>query len=392
MRNVARIEDYEPAVPAASTLGESRPPRINCVLMDDNEFDRKVIRRVAEKSRFELEITETGSIRETRSVLKSRGADILLADYRVPDGDGIRFAGDILRSGVDAPQVIVVTGEGSDTSAIEAIRAGAADYLPKDDINADLFDCAIENALRQHGRVQRPEELTQGTAIAEINGLRELSIRNMHRLKSELLPLLMLGWQASQGRVIVGEERKRIQAEVESKARTIPALVDDLLIAAYAGQADQEPITISVAELIADILADPDGPIGTSCAQVHMGSMPSLHTHPVRFRVLMEAIIRAAIQFCPLSRRPEIELGASRDPAGNPILWMRDNGVPLEVRKNTLGGQLSILDQIDSAGDPFVWSMCQRLAESMGASLKMRPGPEEKTTLMIRFPKELLRS
>ncbi|MFK7942423.1 MAG: response regulator, partial [Paracoccaceae bacterium] len=70
-----------------------------------------MIKRLSEKSKFELEIIETSTISDTRQALKTETPDFLLLDYRVSDVDVIEFAAEIARQHRYSVPVVVVTGE-----------------------------------------------------------------------------------------------------------------------------------------------------------------------------------------------------------------------------------------------------------------------------------------
>ena len=373
----------------ANGSGIETPP-IKCILMDDNKIDRQQIRRIAKKSHHSINLIETASIQETKERLAHQPTDILLADYRVPDGNGIHFAGDIVRGGQDAPQVIVVTGESDASSTIEAIRAGAVDFLPKSDITLELFDSAIENALRARGRTTLPDDMEREQAIHELKALKKTSLKNTTELKASVLPLIALSWQISQGKMVTGDQRDDLNKNVQELAQRIPALLDEIVIAAACGPLSEEDEIADMTMIVQDILANETLQAIADDIKISFTHLPVLKASPKRARFLIEALIGAAIQFKALGKRPEIAIGSAKDPKGNPIIWIRDNGVPLNVRKNTLGNQMALLKTTAANGDPFIWSMCQSVAETLGADLKISTDANELTTVMIRFPKSHL--
>ena len=397
MNKAARlIDDAEPefdlqdADVSGAGLSAVKSPPIKCILMDDNAIDRQQIRRIAKKSRHDINLVETASIHETRERLAHQQADILIADYRVPDGNGIHFAADVLRGGDSAPQVIVVTGDTDRNSTIEAIRAGAADYLPKSDITLELFDTAIENAMRARGRVTAPDEMLRDQAVLELKNLRKLSLRNSSKVKASVLPLIALGWQISQGKMITGEKREELGQDVQELAKRIPNLLDELVITAACGSESTGDDVSDFTMIVRDIIGNDDLQLDQNDLKITCSKLPTLKVCPKRSRFLIEALINAAVQFCPLGQSPEIAMGSAKDPDGNPIIWVRDNGVPLEVRRNALGSQMIHFSGDTKIGDPFIWSMCQSLAEMLGASLKIRQTKDDLTTVMVRFNKSAL--
>ena len=69
------------------------------------------------------------TLRSARAQLTRRYPDVLLADLQLPDGNGMELIGDLDRA--IETEIIVVTGHASVGTAVEALRAGATDYLTK---------------------------------------------------------------------------------------------------------------------------------------------------------------------------------------------------------------------------------------------------------------------
>ena len=98
------------------------------------------------------------SIRTARIQLTRGAPDILLADLLLPDGHGIELVADL--ESKEATELVLMTGHASMESAIDALRAGATDYLVKP-VDVDR----LRSILR---RVPRPEQLRE-----EIGELRQ---------------------------------------------------------------------------------------------------------------------------------------------------------------------------------------------------------------------------
>ncbi|HKC23726.1 MAG TPA: sigma-54 dependent transcriptional regulator [Thermoanaerobaculia bacterium] len=77
-----------------------------------------------------FEVRTTGTLAEARPVLSEFAPDICVTDMMLPDGDGIDF---LRTAKTDNPsrEVIVMTGHGSIKTAVEAMKAGAFDFLLK---------------------------------------------------------------------------------------------------------------------------------------------------------------------------------------------------------------------------------------------------------------------
>jgi len=72
--------------------------------------------------------------------------DIALVDYRLGARDGVSLLREIRQRGIDTP-VIMLTGYGAEDIAVEAMKAGAADYLAKTNLTIEALERAVRHAL-----------------------------------------------------------------------------------------------------------------------------------------------------------------------------------------------------------------------------------------------------
>jgi DNA-binding NtrC family response regulator len=125
------------------------------LLVDD---DRQVLASMADWLRSLGYQVETASgCAEAKAAMDRRGFEVILADIRLGDGDGF----DVLayaRQHLPAASVILITGYGTVESAVEAIRAGAFDFLTKPLIDAEL-EMAIGRALHQREVIEENRSL-----------------------------------------------------------------------------------------------------------------------------------------------------------------------------------------------------------------------------------------
>jgi len=89
--------------------------------------------------------------------LRHKPFDLVLADVRLSDGDGFDLL-EQCRRNWPASQVVLMTGYGSPDGAIEAIRAGAFDYITKPLIDNELL-MTIERATAQRSVKQENDNL-----------------------------------------------------------------------------------------------------------------------------------------------------------------------------------------------------------------------------------------
>jgi DNA-binding NtrC family response regulator len=115
------------------------------LLVDD---DRRVLESMADWLRSQGYDLDTASrYGDALESLRRKTYDLVLSDVRLGDGDGFDLL-EQCRRNWPGSQVILLTGYGTPDGAIEAIRAGAFDYLTKPLIDEELL-MAVERALSQ---------------------------------------------------------------------------------------------------------------------------------------------------------------------------------------------------------------------------------------------------
>lgn len=102
------------------------------LIIDDSPEDRATYRRRLSKGpeRFEFREAETGE--DGMALARSFHPDCVLLDYQLPDMDGIEVVTTLLHErGHGNVAIIMLTGQGNETVAVRALKAGAEDYLAK---------------------------------------------------------------------------------------------------------------------------------------------------------------------------------------------------------------------------------------------------------------------
>ncbi|MDZ4163551.1 MAG: ATP-binding protein [Smithellaceae bacterium] len=101
--------------------------QIKVLLVEDDRVDQLAFQRAVRENKFPYEYAIAGSLREAREALGRETFDVILADYHLGDGTAL----ELLTEERETP-VIIMTGSASPRGAVEAMKAGACDYLLKD--------------------------------------------------------------------------------------------------------------------------------------------------------------------------------------------------------------------------------------------------------------------
>ena len=119
------------------------------VVDDDADFRESVQRLlwVAGES-LPVRAFEAGRGDEAMSMLKEEDIDCMLLDQRMPGGTGVEWIARFLEADPDLA-IVMVTGQGDEQTAAQAMKNGAADYLVKGAIGAESLQRAIANAVEK---------------------------------------------------------------------------------------------------------------------------------------------------------------------------------------------------------------------------------------------------
>src|SRR5438477_9478965 len=131
------------------------------LVVDDEQSLRKVLAATLQREGYEVTVCSNGE--EAIAALDRDGADVVVTDLVMPRMDGLTLLRKVVARHPDVP-VIVVTAHGRIDSAVEAMKAGAFDFLAKPFDHADLKGI-IAKASRQSDYNQKnvvPEERPEG--------------------------------------------------------------------------------------------------------------------------------------------------------------------------------------------------------------------------------------
>ena len=125
------------------------------LLVDD---DRQVLESMADWLGSQgLQVDTSSGYADALEKLSQKQYEMVLVDVRLQDGDGFDLLEQIRRNYPNS-QVLLITGYGDPDAAVEAMRAGAADYLTKPLIGDELL-LAIERVCNQRHIVEENNQL-----------------------------------------------------------------------------------------------------------------------------------------------------------------------------------------------------------------------------------------
>jgi len=156
------------------------------LLIEDEEPIRRVLIRILEEENKDYEITQCEDGKSGLNTLKKEDFDLVLCDIKMPKMDGVEVLQKAREISVKVP-FIMLTGHGNVSTAVEAMKLGAHDFISKPpDLNRLLT--AVRNALQIKNLVYENKNLKKRIAKKyEIIGDSE-QINEIHNLIDKVAP------------------------------------------------------------------------------------------------------------------------------------------------------------------------------------------------------------
>jgi len=147
--------------------------KLSVLIVEDSEDDCLLLVRMLRKGGYDpdyLRVDNPGAMSEA---LKSRKWDIIISDYSMPEFDGLKALRLVQKQGLDIP-FIIVSGVIGENVAVDVMKAGAQDYLLKNNLKRLLpaVDRELKDAVERAKRRDAESALT--TSISEIRKQEEI--------------------------------------------------------------------------------------------------------------------------------------------------------------------------------------------------------------------------
>jgi len=143
----------------------------NILVVDDEPDIRELLEITL--SRMNLDSHAAANVREAKTLLSQESFDLCLTDMKLPDGTGIELVKHIQAEFPHIP-VAVITAFGSMEAAIEALKAGAFDFVSKP-IDLKMLRGLVDSALKVASTpIDQPKTAKQQKLLGDSNVMQKL--------------------------------------------------------------------------------------------------------------------------------------------------------------------------------------------------------------------------
>ena len=187
-----------PSETTAPTAAEGDDGRLHVLVVDDDALERELYgyylseaqqQEDGDETRFRVSEATDGADFLARLEAGLDDCDCIVLDYSLPDTDGLELLERVREEVGDAVPVVFMTGVGSERIATDALKAGAVDYLGKEEASADALRRAVGGAVDRARLKLEVEEKARriGEQNAELQRQRDEIRRFYRNVSHELL-------------------------------------------------------------------------------------------------------------------------------------------------------------------------------------------------------------
>lgn len=177
------------------------------LVVDDEAAARFALKRAFEA---QYEVLEAETVEAARRAMRAGNPQVMLLDYTLPGEDGMALLKE-LNAGVHSPAVIMITAYGSERIAVDAMKSGAFDYLPKP-YDLEELRLVVERAFEHEAMRRELQDLRDrlagegqfGRMVGDSPAMREVFLM-AERVAQTDLPVLILG-ESGTGKDLLAQE------------------------------------------------------------------------------------------------------------------------------------------------------------------------------------------
>jgi signal transduction histidine kinase len=309
---------------------------LRLLIVDDDLVDRRAVKRLLATAGVVAEIVECSDRDSALAAVQRERFDCVLLDYRLPGTDGVTLLRDLRDRSMDLA-VVALTGQGDQELAVELMKAGASDYLDKNNLTPERLERSLRYALSMSRAELQRRELLEREQRAR------LEAQAANRAKDEFLATLshelrtplnaILGWTQllAGGQLDAAAGRRAIEI-IERNTRLQAQLIDDLLdisrIITNQLRLELRPVAVDAilqAAIDTAVPAAAAKDIAIVRETADLGT--SVSCDQARMQQVIWNLLSNAIKFTP--EHGTVRLSEGRD-NGHVVLTVSDTGIGIE--------------------------------------------------------------
>jgi signal transduction histidine kinase len=350
-----------------------KPTHGRILIVDDEAPQMKALCNTLRDRGYETAGFTAGS--PALEALREKSFDLLLSDLMMPGMDGIALLQEALKI---EPNIvgIIMTGQGTIDTAVEAMKTGALDYilkpfklsaiLPVLSRALSVRKLRIENSELQKQVRARTDELE-----AANKELEAFSYSVSHDLRAPLRAIdafsnVLLSKYSDD----LPDDAQHLLGNVIGGAGQMSRLIEDLLRFSHLGRQPLSRRSVNIVALVREILDELDTEKKGRQIEIRVGDLPECEGDPALLRQVFVNLLSNAFKFTRHREKTIVEI-SSRPDGAELIYFVRDNGAGFEMQyAQKLFGVFQRMHRADEfEGTGVGLSIVQRIIQRHGGRI-----------------------
>jgi signal transduction histidine kinase len=399
------------------------------LIVDDEEAIQSLFRAFLEAEGYS--VTTAGSAAEARNCLTQRRFDVLLADLMLPEESGLsllRFATDL----DDEMSAVMVTGFPDISTAVEALKEGAYDYLAKP-VNRQSLLAVVARAYERKSLVaekrrleqenaeyqrslerkveerthdlreseQRSRELFQETRLAyeelkrtqdrliqseKLAAVGELAARVAHGIRNPLSAISNSVGVLKRDLDLEGDDRRLLQV-VSNESQRLADMVTDFLRFARPRPLNKSPQALGgvLDDLILLLTKDQRVKDRVTIVKNYEEDLPLVETDEAQIRDAIWNLLVNAVEAMTEGGVLNVSLRSTGEPDPSSVeIAIADTGAGIAIEDKDKAFQPFHTTKADGTG--LGLAIVQRIVDGHGGSVVLDSIPAQGSTFTLRLP------
>jgi signal transduction histidine kinase len=366
--------------------------KLRILMLEDVASDAELIERELRKAELEFAAKRVETKDDFLAGLRDYAPDLILSDYSLPTFDGISALA-LAREFTPLTPFIIVTGSLSEETAVECIKAGAADYVIKE--NLVRIGPAVKGALEKKRAMEEKERaeralLKQTYELARSNKeLEQFAYVASHDLQEPLRKIITFGDRlkdhSGSALDVTGQDYLH---RMQHAALRMRQLVDALLKYATVTAEPEARENVDPGKTVREVLTDLEILTAQLKARVDVGKLPALHVNAMQLRQLFQNLIANALKFCEKGVAPAVRISGRDLGNGFAEISVEDNGVGFDEKyadRIFMPFQRVHGDE-ELEGTGIGLTICHRIVQRHSGQITAKSVPGRGTTFVFTLP------
>jgi signal transduction histidine kinase len=360
------------------------------LLVEDNPGDAELMRDLlAEPSSLDeppLQVLHADRLSAARALLSAEAVDVVLLDLSLPDARGLATVEQVHQAAPHLP-IVVLTGLDDESLAVQALQAGAQDYLVKGAVTGRGVRRAIRHASERQRLVEAAYRASHARDV--VLGVVAHDLRNP--LAAVRMSAAVLSAAASPTKEQVGQLASVILNSVELMERIIRDLLDVSVIEAGRLTVDLAPVPVdevltTARELTAPLADERGVALALRDATRDAADGAAVHADAERLQQALGNLLGNALKFTPSGGRVTLSAAPSDDGAAVRFAVAdTGRGIPAEHLPHVFD-RFWQARETRRGGAGLGLAIVKGIVEAHGGRLGVESVPNVGTTFWIEIP------